>query len=205
MWDFLVRNYIVISHPSCGTHIHVSLAEGYTPGKVKRITQAVLHFEPAFEALLPIDRRQNEYARSNWIDNPCFGRNNMSRRDSIAMIERCATIEDVVNLMCPAQTKYYGWKFLNIIIDPTRTIEFRRAPCSSTAEDVFIWAELAISFVQAAVKFGTSENLSKVPNTLEGLQRFLLNAGIVDSPGIKRFTIYPCALQRPRANRFSGT
>ena len=180
MWTFLDSNYVISPHESCGTHVHISVAEGYTVGKVKRIAQAVLYFEPAFEALLPSDRRQNEYAAGNWIDNPNFGRNGRNRRESIDMIELCTTTREVVELMCPEQSKYYGWNFLNIISDPHWTIQFRRGPASSSINEVFIWVELAMSFIQAAIRYGTPANFVKIPSTISVLQWFLINAGLID-------------------------
>ncbi|EGX88971.1 hypothetical protein CCM_09018 [Cordyceps militaris CM01] len=73
MWSFLSENYQITANKSCGTHVHVSRAKGYSIEDLKRICASIIHFEPAFEALLPVDRLSNEYARSNWLDNPNFG------------------------------------------------------------------------------------------------------------------------------------
>lgn len=184
MWHATDEDYQIIPHNSCGTHVHISIAEGYTTGAVKRIAQAVIYFEPAFEAILPPNRRQNEYTMSNWIDNPNFGHKNKSRLESIATIENCSTTRQVVELMCPQQNKYWGFNFLNIVEDPHSTIEFRRGtPCAS-ARSPLVWAELAMSFTQAAIKCGTSANLRKIPSSVEGLRWFLQNSGLNETPGM---------------------
>lgn len=184
MWSAVDAKYQIIPHKSCGTHVHISVAEGYNLGTVKRIAQAVIYFEPAFEALLPPDRRQNEYTMSNWIDNPHFGHRNKSRLESIATLESCSTIRQVVELICPEQNKYWGFNFLNIVNDPYATIEFRRGSACEAANGPLVWAELAMSFIQAAIKYGLPANFRKIPHTVEGLRWFLKNGGLNETPGM---------------------
>lgn len=202
VWEFLDKGYLVSSHESCGTHVHVSIAEGYTIGKVKRIAQAVIHFEPAFEALLPPSRLQNEYAASNWIDNPILGRAGKSRVESIAMIEQCSTTRQVVEMMCPHQSKYWGWNFLNIVEDPHYTIEFRRGPASSTVDDVFLWVELAMSFIQAAIQHGLPENFKGIPSTVGGLRWFMTNGGLNFTEGMNDHRYLNAVFENRDVNAF---
>ena len=168
---------------ACGTHVHISIAEGYSATVLKRIAWSVIHFEPAFEAIVPPDRRGNEYARSNWIDNKHFGYARKSRAQSIALIEECTQIRDIVELMCPDISKYWGWNFSNLVKDPKYTIEFRRGAVSTKLDGVFVWVELAMSFIQAAVKVGSSEYLRQSPNTVQGLRSFL-NQGLILKDGM---------------------
>lgn len=79
----------------------MSVAGGYSLEELKRLSHAIIHFEPALEALLPEDRRGNEYTKCNWIDNPNFGRRRVSRRESMALIERCTTGRELILLMNP--------------------------------------------------------------------------------------------------------
>ncbi|KAJ5125959.1 hypothetical protein N7526_008136 [Penicillium atrosanguineum] len=80
LWNFLRTDFQVNANTSCGTHVHLSRAGGYSIADLKKICQSIIHFEPAFEALLPEDRLSNEYARSNWLDNTNFGHQNLSRK-----------------------------------------------------------------------------------------------------------------------------
>ena len=183
MWGFLDENYEVTGNDACGTHVHVSIAEGYSATVLKRVAWSVIHFEPAFEAIVPQNRRGNEYARSNWIDNKHFGYARKSRAQSIALIEECTQIRDIVELMCPDMSKYWGWNFSNLVRDPKYTIEFRRGAVSTKLDDVLVWVELAMSFIQAAVKVGSSEYLRQSPNTVQGLRSFL-NQGLILKGGM---------------------
>ncbi|KAJ5708166.1 hypothetical protein N7488_007967 [Penicillium malachiteum] len=102
LWNFLGTDFQVNANPSCGTHVHLSRAGGYSLADLKKICQSIMHFEPAFEALLPEDRLSNEYARSNWLDNANFGHRNLSRKQSIATIQRASTLRELVLLMARA-------------------------------------------------------------------------------------------------------
>ena len=68
MWNYLNANYKITANASCGTHVHMSVAGGYSLEELKRLSHAIIHFEPALEALLPEDRWGNEYTKSNWIE-----------------------------------------------------------------------------------------------------------------------------------------
>lgn len=160
--------------------MHISLSRGFTVSDLKSIAQAIIYFEPAFEVLVPTQRRGNEYSRSNWIDNPNFGYRNLSREQSIALIENLHTVDEVINIMNPDQSKYFGWNFLSI--KTYRTIEFRRGAVSLSANDVLMWAELAMSFILAAVA-PRQDTLQQYSGTVGGLEAFIQNASLPVSPG----------------------
>jgi hypothetical protein len=171
-WRFLNENYMVTGNNNCSTHVHISRAEGYSLEDLKRVAQAVIHFEPVFEALLPASRRGNEYARSNWIDNPALAYQNLSRVQSLNRIENLTMVDELIDLMNPNQSKYFGWNFLSI--KTYQTIEFRRGAVSTSVTDVFMWVELATSFVQASLTVPTSvANLLQYPATVGGLRTFI--------------------------------
>ena len=174
------QRYIVSGNASCSTHVHISLSRGFTTSDLKRIAQAIIYFEPAFEVLVPLQRRGNEYSRSNWIDNRHLGYKNLSREQSIALIESLHTVDAVVDIMNPDQSKYFGWNFL--AIKTFRTIEFRRGAVSLSANDVLMWAELAMSFILAAVA-PHPDKLQRYPATAGGLRSFIQNARLPVSPG----------------------
>ncbi|KAF2721381.1 hypothetical protein K431DRAFT_346457 [Polychaeton citri CBS 116435] len=104
---------------------------------------SIIHFEPAIEAMIPSERRGNEYAKSNWIDNPNFARRNLSRDESMTLIQRCANIRELVVLMHPGDggfDKMYSWNITYINKSAKQgTVEFRRGSASDNASDAFIW------------------------------------------------------------------
>ncbi|KAI1084045.1 putative amidoligase enzyme-domain-containing protein [Whalleya microplaca] len=180
-WKFIQTNYVVMADTTCSTHVHMSIAENYSASQLKRLAQAIIYFEPAFEALLPSDRRGNEYARSNWIDNHHFGYKRLSRADSIALLERCYTIDEVINLMNPEGSRYFGWNFQ--AIKKYKTVEFRRGAASTSVDDVFLWVEVATSFLRASLKMTSADSLRGFAPNMGGFRSFLAQ-GINDIPGI---------------------
>ncbi|THC91275.1 hypothetical protein EYZ11_009252 [Aspergillus tanneri] len=142
---------------------------------------AIIHFEPAFEALVPPERRGNEYSRSNWLDNPQLGYQNLSRDQSIELIESRNTTDEIIGIMNPNQSKYFGWNFLPL--KTFRTIEFRRGSASLSANDAFTWVELAMSFIQAAMIQPSSQQLLRYPRTIGGLKDFIQYAHLPQQEG----------------------
>ncbi|RAH84383.1 hypothetical protein BO86DRAFT_454402, partial [Aspergillus japonicus CBS 114.51] len=185
LWVFLSTHYNVSSNDSCGTHVHLSRVGGYTLPELKKVCQCIIHFEPAFEALLPEARLSNEYARSNWLDNESFGHRNLSRKQSIQAIENVSNMRELVLLMNPNHDKMYGWNFLYLLNSPHGTIEFRRGPASTSAQNVFVCIEIAMSFVGAAIQLADVGSLEQVPATVGGLKWFIRSANLPDKvPGL---------------------
>ena len=83
--------------------------------------------------------------------------------------------------MNPNGSKYFGWNFL--AIKKFKTIEFRRGAASLTVDDVFVWVEIAMSFIQAALKIRSANDLQTHAATVGGLRNFIQNAAFVNAPG----------------------
>ncbi|KAK4202980.1 putative amidoligase enzyme-domain-containing protein [Triangularia verruculosa] len=181
MWEFIDANYTVLANRNCSTHVHLSRAEPWNVIQIKRLAQAIVHFEPAFEAMVPPERRNNEYARSNWIDNARFV--GKSRDQAMDMIEQQGTIKNVIHLMHGAdeQSKYYGWNFLTL--ESYKTVEFRRGAPSMSVKDVFMWVELAMEFMQAAIIVKTRADFSKYARNVGGLKKLIADAGLKQTVG----------------------
>ena len=96
----IVESYAeIMSHVTCGTHIHVSPGGSrWTLDQLRNISRSILYFEEAFELLLPPDRRGNRECRSNRIDNPKL--RHLPDLDTCCQrIHECTTIEALVCLM----------------------------------------------------------------------------------------------------------
>jgi Putative amidoligase enzyme len=170
-WSHLLQHYEVTSNDECGTHVHISLEGGYSLDELKLVAQAALHFEPSFEALVPEARRHHSESQSSWIDSREFAIRGQSRADSILMISRATSFHTLVRLMQPHDVRGYIWNFRSIF--KYYTLEFRKPPASKTANEALAWAELAMSFIQTSIKYGSPERLSRVPPTVGGLRWFL--------------------------------
>lgn len=139
-----------------------------------KIAQCIIHFEPAFEAILPEHRRGNIYAKSNWLDNPTLGHSGLSRQDSIQAIEMTSTVSGLVDLMNPSNDKMFGWNFLYMTDGKRATVEFRRGAGCTAVQYALMYAELTIAFVGAAIQ---SEGVVEIPATVGGLKFFLSKSG----------------------------
>src|SRR5712664_4257090 len=64
-WDLLNENCYIRVHPPCGTHIHVSPGGRYTLDEIKHIAKAVVYYEPAITLIMPNDRKDCAWSRSN--------------------------------------------------------------------------------------------------------------------------------------------
>jgi Putative amidoligase enzyme len=171
-WNYLQSNYDITTNTNCGTHIHVSVEGGYSLEELKRVAQSAIHFETAFEALVPEHRRDPlGFARSSWIESHEFAVKGRSRAQSILMISQVPDFQSLLILMHPGGMRFCGWNFLSIL--NYYTIEFRKPPGSRTADEALAWAELAASFVQTSIRFGSPERLKLVPPTVGGLRWFL--------------------------------
>ena len=188
IWGYLWKRYEVIGSPSASTHIHIGLEPEYTLKDLKRIAQAVIHFEPAFEALLPECRNRNFQAKSNWLNAPGLARDGKSRLESIAVIEATLDFDELLNLLQPLKPsgdsydKSFCWNFSNL--HTKRSIEFRKKPVSTTPEEALCWAELALSFVQASTCCESPEAFRRIPPTVGGLRWFLWK--LADIPGVNQ-------------------
>jgi len=83
--------------------------------------------------------------------------------------------------MNPNGSKYFGWNFL--AIKKFKTIEFRRGAASLTVDDVFMWVEIAMSFIQAALKMRSANDLQAHASTIGGLRDFIQNVEFINAPG----------------------
>lgn len=185
MWDYIQANYHVTANYRCSTHIHIGREPGYELSDMKRIAQAVIHFETAFEALVPPERRENIYAKSNWLDAPGLARANLSRAESIAAIEAISDNADpkqLLRLLHPQDPndrrnyndrRFFTWNFLSW--QDKGSVEFRKPPASISSVEALSWAELAMSFIQACTSDGNRSPaaLLQIPPTVGGLRWFL--------------------------------
>lgn len=169
-WAYLNKHYRILGDDNCSTHINVSLMPNYNLADLKLIASAIIHFEEAFEALMPDHRRGNEFATSNWLGSPYLSRQGKNRRQSIEAIQAAHNEVDLFRLIQGYNTNDFCWNFLPVF-GSNRSIEFRQPPGSLKSIEVLGWAELVMHFVQASVRFGSS--LQLFPANVGGLRSFI--------------------------------
>ncbi|ERF72766.1 hypothetical protein EPUS_09413 [Endocarpon pusillum Z07020] len=171
MWTYLHKYYLIHGNACCATHVHISLKPIYSLQEIKRIAQAAIHFEPAFEVLVPPERRWNWYARSNWIDNCGLALRDKSRPESIQLVEETSSMSGLMLLLHPFYERNYCWNFASLVTKGT--IEFRKPPVSTSADEALCWAELVMSFIQTSIQCESMEKLQMVPPNVGGLRWFV--------------------------------
>ena len=175
-WRCLQRHYVITTSDSCATHIHISVEPDYTLKDLQHIAASVIHFETAFEALVPEERRGNEFCKSNWLHSPRLAPGCHSRSESITIIERARNKEELIESIQKFGDRDFAWNFESL--RQRRTIEFRKPPASSTPDEALSWAELALNFIQASIKYGSSHRLERIPSTIRGLRWFLRRVNV---------------------------
>jgi hypothetical protein len=156
-WRHISTITTINVNQTCGMHVHLSPLSNsgsWTLPQIKAICRSIIYFEFAFEVLLPLHRRQNVWAKSNFYDNEHFTPGSLTSIFNI--IDRCQSIPGVLELMNDGDDKYFGWNFLNLLNNNMATIEFRRAPGVTDAEDCLAWVEFTVTFVEASVQYGAT-------------------------------------------------
>jgi transposase InsO family protein len=146
--------------------------------EIKRIAQAIIHFEPALEVLVPDHRRRTHFAKSNWLHANFLAADNKSRSQSVAYIEEQLNLRQIVDAIQRPRDRDFCWNFQNLLLSEKRTIEFRKPPASTTAEEALSWAEFAMSFVQSSIKCESAAKLQAIPPNLRGLDWFLRQSNV---------------------------
>ena len=180
MWTHLDEKYNIRIVPECKTSIRLLNDEAYDLPQLKRITSAIVHFEPVMDVLT----NHHEYARTpvkrNWRDNPCLGggKAKLSRAESIAVIENImpnpkqGDLAPLLELIHPSSSDgvEYCWALHGI--DYSGLIEHCKLPACRTAEDAIRWTELTLSFVLGALAC-RPQDLRKIKATNAGLRAFM--------------------------------
>jgi Putative amidoligase enzyme len=171
--EYLIPHYNVVKNDCCRTHISISPRGGFKLFEVKRIAQAVIHFETALEFLVPADARRNESPKSNWLESYYLAQKRRSRPDSVRFIELLSGMASVVLVMQGMGDANFAWNFLALAETDGQTIQFRKAPSCTAPEEVLSWVEFAISFINAAIWCQSTAILLATQPTVAGLWNFI--------------------------------
>jgi len=173
-WDFFQHFSTEIqTNDTCGTHVHISLSEStsWSLGNLKRLSMAIIWFEPAIEVILPKQRRQNKWAKANHKDHPQFKAQTIE--NIFHMIHSCETTDALIDCMNPQDDRYFGWNFTNLRKDAIGTVEFRRPPGVVGRATCLSWMEFTAAFARAAVNVQDPTDLIKYQQSVEGMKSFL--------------------------------
>lgn len=172
MFKYLDTLCAIRSNRSCGFHIHLSPMGGeWTLNELNGISIGIIHFERAFEAMIPETRRGNQFIRSNRF----FGNEqlkDLKHSECIAKIQSQKSVKSLAVVM--SSDRYTTWNFENLKEDSRKgTLEFRQPPGQTRAAGCLSWIELAINFVQSARRKDWHVNIREYPQTVSGLKKFV--------------------------------
>lgn len=187
LWKYLQEKYTVRAETQRQTQflLHppappIHRNRKFTFAQLKAIAQAVIYFEPAFSRLLtPQFHRRSNFSGTNW-------------RTLVRSIQCAANELQLVELMHPPLNPHLGpvphrigdagygdldsnltWNFITVqpLCRGEGAVEFRNpGPCVG-ADEILGWAELALSFVHAALQ--NPGALEQFANDIEGLWAFM--------------------------------
>jgi hypothetical protein len=184
-WAYLTRNYEIQGGNQCLTTIGLQYVPDAPALQLRRIAQAIIHFEPVLDLFMP-DRAGSEVVRRrNWRDNPMLGQDNTTQAEAIDLIQDIRTTvvgghgspESLLSsimgydTIC-TQRRYIWYLAHNHLMD---LITFSKPVVCDTAEDAIRWTGLILSFVQAALACPSPAHLQRIAMTRCGLQYFLSN------------------------------
>ena len=135
---------------------------------------AIIWFEPAIEAVLPKQRRQNKWAKTNHRDHPQFKVQTIE--DIFHTIDSCETTDAMIECMNPQDDRYFGWNFTNLRANAIGTVEFRRPPGVTGQATCLSWMEFTAAFVRAAISIQDPTSLLRNQQSVEGMKSFLHTA-----------------------------
>jgi hypothetical protein len=192
VWSYLNEHYVIQEDRSSNTIISFEFHQETAKLDVKRIAQAVIHFESVFDSFMSDQPGSEMFTRRNWRDHPRLGQVNLNRAQSIALVEEIhddIPPEDVrpsstvgMILWPKSERRFpnsldlqrvptnYAW---DLGYDPIHPMRFGRLPASATVEDLVRWTDMTVSFIQKAIACPSPTRLQKIaPNKL-GFQYFL--------------------------------
>ena len=162
---------------SCGFHVRFSPVDGWNLERVKALGRAIVYFEPSFEEILPVERRRNEYAKSNHFDKSQL--REKSGQEIFQAIDNFTHAIHVADLLNYGGDRYYGWDLTNLYYGRIQTIEFRRGPGVHTYGECIGWIECVLWFARAVLSVSPTEPQQHTQD-VAGLRGFITKNPAVD-------------------------
>ncbi|KAK4194107.1 putative amidoligase enzyme-domain-containing protein [Triangularia verruculosa] len=173
LFAILKRNCRIRLTHGCSMHVHVSPGPStFNNSQLRSICKAICYFDDAITRVMPADRKENTWARSNFMpERPVKGDTSSSNQSVNPKIKRYyslvqtqsfsqlwkyfdkVTSNQVHSFMANTagnNSRYLSWNFENIT-QQCGTLEFRRPPAADTAEKANHWIAFALGFVAQAI------------------------------------------------------
>ncbi|KAI6092854.1 putative amidoligase enzyme-domain-containing protein [Hypoxylon rubiginosum] len=179
----LVDDWDINLTTGCSMHIHVSTGTTnttrFTTDQVRRIIKGIAFYEEAITKIMPADRKNNEWAMSNFKDpkTPAALKQAYAAVPTATWAPLFAKFDGIKMKEMVyrelGENKYLSWNFYHLSLN-CGTIEFRRPPGVRSATDAKHWAGVALGFVsQALVTDYTREKSFKQYPPVNALVHFI--------------------------------
>ncbi|KAG8404847.1 hypothetical protein J3459_016657 [Metarhizium acridum] len=149
----------------CSTHVHVSPSRGgnrYQIGQLRSIMKAIAYFDRAVTAAVPADRKENEWAASNFKEKSC-NRTYAELHGNISSLTWGPLFQKFDGVRLPAlipadvfHNRYVSWNFKHLGSE-CGTVEFRRPPGVEDARRALYWVAFTLGFLEGAMGFDLSD------------------------------------------------
>ncbi|KAI1130805.1 hypothetical protein F5Y10DRAFT_288553 [Nemania abortiva] len=197
VWSVLKRRFEIKSDESCGTHVHISIKTGgdneckpamYNLDQLRKVSKSVVIYEDAVTELVPESRKSCSYCTSNiCVPNTMLNDKYQLWKDHadggiFSWIEGFSDETTMVVNMSPLSRdapekqeapgfggRYVSWNFTSL--HKQGTIEFRRAPKSTSEDDTGMWVLFAMGFIAFGIRGESPEHHRWAPASLPELQR----------------------------------
>ena len=188
-WECLNKHYEIRGDGQSYSQIYINIEPPWTSVQIQRITQAIVHFEPALDLLVPHGIRAGWHrlagsaTRMNDSNSSLSktalreGWHNKTRAQSIAEIDDVVGTRQVLGLVqarghahfrLHAYDRYYiVWRLVK------EATQHDNLAASLVTANVVRWAGFAESFIQAAIKCPSPEYLQRIAPHHEGLRHFM--------------------------------
>lgn len=178
-WKYLHTHYKIRGDNTCINRIDCRGDPSFTLAELKQVAQAIIHFEPVFDALFPEPYAPAFVRKRNWRDNPVLGAANKSRSESIAHIEAFRPTQsnepwEVATLIGERWHQDYCWEFdYSDVPRRHNIIKYHNTPVIENADAALMWADFIMAFIQASMSIASPARLQSIAANQEGLRYFV--------------------------------
>jgi hypothetical protein len=134
---------------TAGFHVHVGVGH-LSFEQVKKVCQNFVKYEIAFDLMVPLSRRNNEFCASNRRSNTM---RRFANKEANEAIGRCQSMDELYEIMNPSRKKYFKLNLTPLASGRQATIEFRQHSATSDYAKVAAWVRLVVHFVNNAGRF----------------------------------------------------
>ncbi|WEW59373.1 hypothetical protein PRK78_004844 [Emydomyces testavorans] len=150
VFDILLKICDILLTPGCSMHVHVSPERDrkYNMDELKRMLKGIIYYDSAMTKIMPADRKENEWAKSNVEAFPAWNA-------AVAQVpaRSWAPIFDEFDkhtmkatlLLGLCDDRYVSWNFSNVL-GGCGSIEFRRAPGIKRSAEAKHWVAIAVGY-----------------------------------------------------------